>query len=137
MGNKKMINSRRSIIVIWIALLCSLLCSCTTSLDSHPDFGLQGPSDGYNSAPPCMHYEGETYNLVHVYSCEVDIEGRKLELLGTAYYAGDSPSTFTKNFQTNDLDLDGAEVYRQTNAQTTGLLIVKIGEKYYEIGSGW
>ena len=98
---------------------------------------VQDDVDGENwDMPPAMYYEGELYNLRHLIGSEIDIEGRELELLGKAVCVGMNPHEFTENFQSNDSRVHGAEVYRQTNAQTTGLLIMKIGETYYEVGSG-
>ena len=93
-------------------------------------------NDGYNSTPPAMYYEGELYDLRYMTLSEIDIEGRELELLGTAVYVGANSYEFTENFQSNYDRVQGAEVYRQSNAKTTGLLILKVGESYYEVGSG-
>ncbi len=118
--------------MLMLSLLLLCLCSCVASSDGEFD----PYPEGYNSFPMTMYYEGELYNLRHLIGSEIDIEGRELELLGKAVCAGINPHEFTENFQSNDSRVHGAEVYRQTNAQTTGLLILKIGETYYEIGSG-
>jgi hypothetical protein len=94
-------------------------------------------TDGENwDTPPAMYYEGDFYDLRYLMNSEIDVQGRELELLGTAIYTGRLSFELAENFQSNDQSVHGAEVYRQTNAQTVGLLILKIGEKYYEIGSG-
>ena len=94
-------------------------------------------TDGENwDTPPAMYYKGDFYDLRYLMNSEIDVQGRELELLGTAIYTGRLSFELVENFQSNDQRVHSAEVYRQTNTQTVGLLILKIGEKYYEIGSG-
>ena len=120
----------------------TLTFACAVFLLLYCFVGCSSPSDSKDdgelwATPPCVYYGNELYDCRTMYQCEIDIEGRTLERLGSVVYTTPASYDLSEDFQTNEPDLNGAEVYRQTNAQTTGLLIVKIGGKYYEIGSGW
>ncbi|MBQ8718542.1 MAG: hypothetical protein IJY66_04685 [Clostridia bacterium] len=120
---------KRMLLVGWVVVFAALcLVGCAPQREDTDD-------ENWDT-PPAMYYEGGFYDLRYLMDSEIDVQGRELELLGKAVYAGANPNEFTENFQSNLQSVHGAEVYRQTNAQTVGLLILKIGEKYYEIGSG-